>query len=147
MMKIKSLLFVVILALLVSCEIELEPIQFGVDSCHFCKMTIVDRQHAAQYVTKKGKQFKFDAVECMLNDLSENGMKHVELLMVADYSRPGEMTDAAEATYLICTEIKSPMGANLSSFSSLEQAQDVQNSQTGDLYTWMEMLHKYKVAE
>ena len=29
-------------------------------------MTIVDRQHAAEAVTSKGKVFKFDAIECMV---------------------------------------------------------------------------------
>jgi copper chaperone NosL len=30
-------------------------------------MTIVDKVHAAEIVTKKGKVCKFDATECMIN--------------------------------------------------------------------------------
>lgn len=30
-------------------------------------MTIVDKQHAAQVVTKKGKAYSFDAIECMVH--------------------------------------------------------------------------------
>jgi len=130
-----------------SCEVKPVPINFGTDSCHFCKMTIVDQQHAAQYVTKKGKQFKFDAVECLLNDLSENGLNQLALLLVSDYSNPGEMTDAKQATYLITEEIKSPMGANLSSFGDQADAQSTFNTHGGKLYSWEEMLRKYQVAE
>jgi copper chaperone NosL len=110
-------------------------------------MTIVDQQHAAQYVTKKGKQFKFDAVECMLNDLSENGMENLALLLVSDYVNPGAMTDATKATYLISEGIKSPMGANLSSFSGKADAEETLKTHGGELYSWEEMLRKYQVNE
>ena len=147
MRKFTSIGFLCLLLTLCSCEIAPEPINFGTDSCSFCKMTIVDQQHAAQYVTKKGKQFKFDAVECMLNDLSENGMNNLEILLVSDYSNPGEMTDATRATYLISEGIKSPMGANLSSFGTKAGAEETANVHKGDLYSWEEMLSKYEVAQ
>ena len=130
-----------------SCEVKPAPIHYGMDSCHFCKMTIVDQQHAAQTVTRKGKQFKYDAVECMLNDLSENGMNQLEILLVSDYSNPGELTDATQATYLISEGIKSPMGANLSSFGSTLTAESANEIHGGKLYSWQEMLDKYKVSE
>lgn len=139
--------FICLLFTVSSCEVKPVPINFGTDTCHFCKMTIVDQQHAAQYVTKKGKQFKFDAVECLLNDLSENGMNHLALLLVSNYSNPGEMTDAKEATYLISVEIKSPMGANLSSFGDQAEAESKFNVHGGKLYSWEEMLRKYQVAK
>lgn len=139
--------FICLFFAVTSCEVKPAPINFGTDSCHFCKMTIVDQQHAAQYVTKKGKQFKFDAVECMLNDLSENGMENLAILLVSDYNNPGAMTDATEATYLISVEIKSPMGANLSSFSVRADAEKTLKNRGGELYSWEEMLRKYQVNE
>ena len=147
MKKLLSLGIICLLLSVTSCEIKPAPINFGSDSCHFCKMTIVDRQHAAQYVTKKGKQFKFDAVECMLNDLSENGINHLGLLLVSDYVHPGEMTDATQATYLISEGIKSPMGANLSSFSNKTDAESSLETHGGKLFLWKEMLIKYQVPE
>ena len=147
MKKLLSLGIICLLLSVTSCEIKPAPINFGSDSCHFCKMTIVDRQHAAQYVTKKGKQFKFDAVECMLNDLSENGIDHLGLLLVSDYVHPGEMTDATQATYLISEGIKSPMGANLSSFSNKSDAESSLEIHGGKLFLWKEMLIKYQVPE
>ena len=49
------------------CEVSPQPIDYGNEVCDFCKMTIVDTQHATEIVTKKGKTYKFDASECMVN--------------------------------------------------------------------------------
>ena len=147
MRTILSLGLICLILALNSCEIKPAPINFGTDSCNFCKMTIVDQQHAAQYVTDKGKQFKFDAVECMLNDLSERGMGNIQLMLVSDYGQPGAMTDAVGAAYLISEEIKSPMGANLSSFASNSKAEETLKTHGGELFTWKEMLSKYQISE
>ena len=66
-----------ILLLTISCKVEPEAIEYGKDQCSFCEMNIVDKTHAAQYVTKKGKQFKFDAIECMVNDLNEKNEEDI----------------------------------------------------------------------
>jgi copper chaperone NosL len=99
-------------------------------------MNIVDKTHAAQYVTKKGKQFKFDSIECMVNDLSEKNEDEMSIIFVANYTNPGEMIDAQTASYLISTAIKSPMGANLSAVSTTEKADELQQKYSGDIYTW-----------
>jgi len=99
-------------------------------------MNIVDKTHASQYVTKKGKQFKFDAIECMINDISDKNEEDIGLLLVADFGNPGEMIPAETASYLISTEIKSPMGAYLSAVATIEKAQELQNMHSGEIYTW-----------
>jgi len=130
------------LFLLTGCKVEPEPINYGKDQCHFCKMNIVDKQHAAQMVTKKGKQYKYDAIECMINELKKNGnIDDIAIFRVSDYGL-GEMIDAQSATYLISEKIKSPMGANLSAFKSRERAEKFQKEGGGDLYTWDEILVK-----
>ena len=144
-MKISISILLVLSICLISCKVEPEEINYGADACHFCKMTIVDQQHAAQYVTKKGKQFKFDAVECMFNDFSENGLENIGIFLVSDYDQPGAMTNALEATYLISQGIKSPMGAFLSSFKLEENAAETKETLGGELFTWEEMLAKYQV--
>lgn len=133
---LKPTIGIVILLLIISCEVAPEPIIYGKDQCSFCVMNIVDKTHAAQYVTKKGKQFKFDAIECMVNDLSEKNEADLAYLLVADYGNPGQMIDANTATFLISTEIKSPMGANLSALSSSEKAKELRQKHSGEIYTW-----------
>lgn len=144
-MKIKFLkLFIgtIVLLLTISCKVEPEAIEFGKDQCSFCKMNIVDKTHAAQFVTAKGKQFKFDAIECMVNYIAENSEEKIALLLVANYANPGEMTDAETATYLISKEIKSPMGANLSAFLLKSKAEEYQQKHSGEIYAWETLKQK-----
>jgi len=133
---LKPAIGIVILLLIISCEVAPEPITYGKDQCSFCVMNIVDKTHSAQFVTKKGKQFKFDAIECMVNDLNEKNEADLAFLLVADYGNPGQMIDANTATFLISPEIKSPMGANLSALSSSEKAKELQQKHSGEIYTW-----------
>ena len=129
--------------LLMSCSIEPEPIVYGKDACSFCQMNIVDNQHAAQLVTKKGKVFKYDAIECMIRGLKKKDEINIALYVITDYSEPGKFTDAVQATYLISENIPSPMGANLSGFKSKETASSIQKEKEGTLYTWNELKNKF----
>ena len=131
-----AILFFFCSVLLLSCQIEAEEINYGSDACHFCKMTIVDAQHAAQIVTKKGKSYKYDAVECLLSDLPDRKQQELGLIMVNDYNQPGIQISAVEATFLISEAMPSPMGANLSAFSSASKAADLKTSNGGQLYDW-----------
>jgi len=139
---LNSIRGIVIILLTISCKVEPQKIEYGKDQCNFCSMNIVDKTHAAQYVTKKGKQFKFDAIECMVNDVSEKKQEELAILLVANYGSPGEMIPAKTATFLISKEIKSPMGANLSAFSMLEKAQEFQQKHSGKMYTWEALQQK-----
>ena len=141
-MKVKSFYYImicIIANLLMGCDIELEPINYGKDQCHYCKMNIVDKAHAAQYVTQKGKNYKFDAIECMILNLKELDNNSIGLLGVSDYQHPGSMIDAKSATYIVSPEIKSPMGANLSAVTSIQQAKDILSSRKGKSYNWTDI--------
>ncbi len=143
---ISRFLFVAIaLLVVVSCEVSPKPIDYGSDGCHFCSMTIVDRQHAAEIVTKKGKAFKFDAVECMMNHLKDIDVSTVELFLVNDYLAPGELIDAKKTTFLISKDIPSPMGEYLSAFQSRVEAENIETENNGKLYSWEELLTRFKV--
>jgi copper chaperone NosL len=131
------------LGLLVSCKVSPQPITYGSDGCHFCSMTVVDRQHAAELVTKKGKVFKFDAVECMMNHLKDIDTTTISLFLVNDYSAPGELIDATFANYLVCDEIPSPMGEFLTAFGTKEGAEKVYAKNGGQIYTWKELKLKF----
>jgi len=107
-------------------------------------MTIVDKQHAAEYVTQKGKVIKFDATECMMNYLKEIDRKTVAMYLVNDYDAPGELINATEATYLISDNIPSPMGEYLTAFKSREVAERVHAANQGLLLTWAELQERFK---
>ncbi|MCM4170312.1 hypothetical protein DHD32_02380 [Arenibacter sp. TNZ] len=128
-----------------SCSIGPQPIAYGSDGCHFCSMTIVDRQHAAEIVTDKGKVFKFDSSECMLNHLKDIGNKQIILYLVNDYDQPGELIDATSATYLKSNRIPSPMGEFLTAFKSEKAAVDALLTYDGDLMTWEQLKLRFQL--
>ncbi|MEC3966396.1 nitrous oxide reductase accessory protein NosL [Flagellimonas halotolerans] len=129
----------------IGCSVGPKPIDYGHVGCHYCSMTIVDKQHAAQLVTKKGKVFNFDAIECMMNQLKDEGESAMALFLVNDFGQPGELVDATKATYLISENIPSPMGEYLSAFTNEEAAKETMTKQGGELYTWTEIKNKFKL--
>ncbi len=136
---IKYLILSTIVVTLLACKVELSPIVYGSDQCNYCKMNIVDNQHAAQYVTPKGKQFKFDAIECMVHKITEVGEENIAIMKVSNYSMPSSMIEAQSAFYIISPAIKSPMGANLSAVDSRIEANDLIMKHKGDVYDWNQL--------
>jgi copper chaperone NosL len=106
-------------------------------------MTIVDRQHAAQLVTGKGKCFKFDAIECMIHYLDENSTS-IAYYLAADFQNPGELIDAKKASFIISEKIPSPMKANLSALASEGEANILLKDKGGQLYSWAELQTQLK---
>ena len=84
-MKLPFLLLFASFCLTVGCSVGPKPIDYGHVGCHFCSMTIVDKQHAAQLVTTKGKVFNFDAVECMMNQLKETDESTISLFLANNF--------------------------------------------------------------
>ncbi|WP_258105510.1 nitrous oxide reductase accessory protein NosL [Marinoscillum sp. MHG1-6] len=129
-----------------SCEVKPQKINYGTDACDFCRMTIVDRQHAAQLVTEKGKAYKYDAIECMMNDLKKWDRPAVAFYLVADYANPGVLTDAREAHFLISESIPSPMGAFLTAFAYETARADTFDSVGGELLYWSELKSEFDLT-
>lgn len=126
------------------CTLGPKPIDYGHVGCHYCSMTIVDQQHAAQLVTSKGKVFNFDAVECMMNHLKDEDESTIALFLVNDFDQPGTLVDATKATYLISENIPSPMGAFLSAFADGQAAQHTLEANGGELLSWAELKRQYE---
>jgi copper chaperone NosL len=139
----KVVVFILILVT-VSCTVKPEKIAYGKDACHYCKMNIVDKVYAAQLVTKKGKQYKYDAAECFLNDLAERDTTKMAFFLVTDYITPEKLVDATKATYLISESIQSPMGESLASFRTKESAVKFVKTTDDTLYTWSQIQQHFQ---
>lgn len=144
MQTLKHYSIIALLLLFFSCNVSPKPIDYGNDGCHFCKMTIVDKVHAAEIVTQKGKVYKFDATECMINVMEEFDTSEIALYLSNNYTEPEELIDATKATFLISKNIPSPMGAFLSAFKTKADAKTMQAEKGGTLYNWTELLAKFK---
>ncbi|MEJ5304933.1 MAG: nitrous oxide reductase accessory protein NosL [Ignavibacteria bacterium] len=135
------LIFILIFTLsLISCSPKPEPINYGQDVCDLCKMNITDNKFAAELVTKKGKVYKFDSIECLFNfkNLEIEGVEiHSE--WVNDFSNPGQLINLKEAYFLQSDVFRSPMGLNVLSFSSKEEREKIINQYGGKVLTYDEV--------
>ena len=136
MQTLKHYSIFVLLLMLIGCNTAPKAIDYGNDVCHFCKMTIVDKVHAAEIVTKKGKVYKFDATECMINFIKEFDQSQIKHFLSNNYLEPEALIDATKATFLISKNIPSPMGAYLSAFKTKAEAEKIQAEKEGKLYSW-----------
>jgi len=107
-------------------------------------MTIVDKKHAAQIVTNKGKVYKYDSIECLIKDAKNHIGNEIAFKKVTDFSSIDRFVDAESATYLISPEIPSPMGENLSAFSSKKDAESMQENKKGELFDWNSVQQRIK---
>ncbi len=143
-MSASKFIFIGLLFTFMSCKIAPQKINYGQDHCTFCDMTVVDKTHASEYVTKKGKSYIFDAIECMVQKINqEHNEENLAYILVANYQKPGTLIDAKSAAFLITPKIKSPMGANLSAFKSLENAKKIQSELGGKIYNWQQLKEKF----
>ncbi len=134
-----------VITLIWSCEIGPKPIEYGSDKCQFCSMTIVDKGHAAEYVTAKGKVYRFDASECMANFLRDRDGETAPgaLFLVNDFDAPGTLIDATHSIFLHSEAIPSPMGGNLTAFGTVAGARTALQNHGGKLLSWDELLDIY----
>lgn len=129
-----------------ACSVEPEPLHYGKDNCHACKMTLVDNKFGAEIVTTKGKIYKFDDVNCMLNfynsgEVSTDNMKDI---LIVDFAKPEKLIDARNALYIKSEDIKTPMASNIAAFETNEDLKQMNSDWKGILLSWGEVQTQFK---
>lgn len=131
---------IVIFLAFASCAPGPKDIAYGEVNCDFCRMTVVDERYAAEAVTKKGKVYYFDAIECMIHWIQQNREEEFAHLLVNHYSDPGKLHPANKSFYLISESLPSPMGAFLNAFDSRKSVLGQQEKSGGEIYDWEGLL-------
>ena len=141
-----NIVLIVFALIFTSCSIDPEPLNYGKDQCDHCRMTIMDNKFGAEIITKKGKIYKFDAAECMINFVKEGKLSDgdVSKYLVTDASKPANFINAKDAVYLISENFPSPMGADLSAYGNRGDAENYQKQYSGDIKDWDGILTKLK---
>ena len=124
------------------CSTGAQPIQFGVDNCEFCKMTLMDKRFGAEIVTKKGKVYKFDDLKCFLM-FREAGTVPAEDIagqFTIDHANEGTLINVDDAIFLYEEQLNSPMRSNLAAFSSMNDVDKVKTQIAGKVLQWKEVL-------
>jgi copper chaperone NosL len=103
-----------------SCAVEPEPIRYGQDNCHQCKMTLTDKRFGAEIITKKGKVYKFDDLNCLVGYIKsgETPEQNIAQMVAVDFKKTGTFVDVHKAFFLKNPAIKSPMRSDIATFSN-----------------------------
>lgn len=143
---IRKFFVILIILTLTSCGSKPEPINYGHDECEFCRMLVTDNKYGAELVTDKGKIYKFDSIECMIefslvkNTLGDTNNK----LLITDFNNPGNLVDARNSFYVKNDKFRSPMGLNVTAFNNGEQAQKFISENGGEKLSWIEVIELVK---
>jgi copper chaperone NosL len=109
-------------------------------------MTLMDNKFGAEIVTQKGKIYKFDDVNCMLNfyNSGEVATDNMKDILIVDFSKPEKLIDARNALYVKADAIKSPMASNIAAFESNDDMKQLNADWKGILLSWGEVQTQFK---
>ena len=136
-MALASLLLVTML----SCNVGPEAIKTGTDNCSFCKMTMSDARFGAEIVTKKGKIYKFDDMNCIMAYLRSGALPAAEIkdVYLTDFCNGHKLINAAHSYLLQSDAFKSPMNGNTAAFDNPDSLQKTQAVFAGTILSWNEL--------
>ncbi len=125
-----------------ACSNGPRPIQYGAENGAYCKMGISDNRYGAELVTKTGKIYTFDSVECLASFYLEGQVprEKVASLWVTDFQNPPALVRVDDAFFLLSDNLRSPMGMNLTGFSHAIGEEAVGNAFAGDIIGWKDVL-------
>jgi copper chaperone NosL len=142
----KMIMITLLAIVFLSCSSEPEPLRYGTDACHTCKMTLMDKKFGAELVTAKGKVYKFDDVNCMVNFINSGYLEDETLVhkLIVDYSQPEKLIPAEQAFYLKSDQIRSPMASQIAAFET-EKIMLKHKPKLKAIYlAWGELLTQFK---
>ncbi len=131
----------VIAALGVACSTSgPADIAYGQDECDYCKMTIADKRFGSEFISNKGKVYKFDSIECLAAFQITGGaaLPSPKTMWVTDFSHPGTFLSIDQAALIASARQKSPMGVGLLAVGSEREAKRLIEAVGGDLVSWQQ---------
>jgi copper chaperone NosL len=144
-MKANVLICLIAISLL-SCNVKPEPLTMGKDACYTCKMTLMDNKFGAEIVTRKGKVYKFDDLNCMIsfNNSGYEPEENIKHRLVVDFTQTDKLIDATKTFYCKSTKINSPMGSQAAAFERKTDLEKFNSEWQGATLTWDELVTQLK---
>src|SRR5690606_35135816 len=92
-----------LLSILAACNPKAEKIEIGKDNCAECKMTIMDAKIGGEFVTKKGRVYKFDDTHCVAKFMERRGVElsSIHKTLFSDYSDPGNFIEVKNVEFVV----------------------------------------------
>ena len=127
------------------CAPEPRPIAYGTDACHSCKMTLAEKTFGGELVTRKGKVYVFDDLNCMLSFYHKDVEPgDLAFTLVVDYEHPGQFLNAGETFFVKSEALRSPMAGNVAAFKTYDHAMNYKRKNGGILLGWAEVTTQFK---
>lgn len=128
--------------LLTSCTTKPQPLAYGKDNCDDCKMTIMDSKSGGEVITKKGKVYKFDDAQCLVNFIKKGTVKQPDIAqtLFIDYENDKKFLDVTSSYFVVSNQFKTPMNGNAVSFSSKEMAEQKAKQINGKVVMWNDLM-------
>jgi copper chaperone NosL len=142
----KNVLVLFLGILLLSCSVKPEPLIIGKDACNTCKMTLMDKRFGAEIVTKKGKVYKFDDLNCMVKFITSASEpeENIAFQLVVDFEHAEKLIDLKQAYYCQSDKVKSPMSSHIAAFEMKEDLERYNKEWDGVAVDWQELVAKFK---
>ena len=114
----------------------------GKDACYTCKMMLMDKKFGAEVVTKKGKIYKFDDLNCLITFIrsGNEGEENIAHQVVIDFSNPENFIETKQAYYSRSDRIKSPMSGHIAAFEKKGDVERYNKEWEVVILTWQELL-------
>ena len=109
------------------------------DMCAFCRMSISERQYAAELIHSDGEAAKFDDLGCLANFMKQkqNGAV-IRATFVMDFERR-EWVNAEDAFYVRSSALKTPMSGGIVAFTDEFAAQAAAAKYQGTMLRFAEI--------
>ncbi|MES2891036.1 MAG: nitrous oxide reductase accessory protein NosL [Bacteroidota bacterium] len=135
--KQMAVTFSIVIALS-SCTSGPDPIKLGVDACSSCRMTISDRRFGGEILTRKGRTYKFDDLQCLFQFRKENVVPSTEIKQTyfVDFQAPHEFIEAPKSFLFKSIEFRSPMGGNTAAFNTKAALIKAEQQFQGEEISW-----------
>lgn len=110
-------------------------------------MMISDNRYGAELITDKGKIFKYDSIECLIDYALEKNLigDENQNFLVIDFSNPERLINARTAFYVHNENVRSPMGLNVSAFENESAVKNFLLTKGGKQLSWLEVIELTKL--
>ena len=104
-------------------------------------MKITDRRFGAELVTKTGKIYKFDSLDCMV-PFSLERRDSTKSLYVVDALRTGALIPVEQANFVEVSKLRSPMGIGVLASSDIAELERL--GEGAPVKSWSDIVPLYK---
>ena len=137
MSPINLMSLLLLATLFAGCTAKPEPIIMGKDRCASCKMTIADNRFSAEWLTDKGRVYKFDDLRCLQAFLTVPASEvQPGVAYLSAYDDPATLLPANQAWLWESGQLRTPMNGHVAAFKDSVAATAMHATMPGRLARW-----------